>query len=121
MPSTAEVSLIRKVNVYNTSDSLIKSAEWVDIMPTIDLGKISSIGKIEYFPWNDGNFVVPGHEYRLDFWNGAEWQPIQSQISNGYELTFSGIPSGALLLLHDLTEGKEERPFTLNDGKQVWW
>ncbi|MCM1331938.1 MAG: transglutaminase-like domain-containing protein [Bacteroides sp.] len=121
VPSTPEVSLIRKVNVYDTSDSLIKSAEWVEIMPTIDLGKINSIGKIEYFPWNDGNFVVPGHEYRLDFWNGAEWQPIQSQISNGYELTFSGIPTGALLLLNDLTEGKEERPFTLNDGKQVWW
>ncbi len=117
LPSYANMSMF---NIYDKDGSIITSEAWTK-KGYIDLGTPAVISKVEYFPWNDGNFVVPGHEYRLDFWNGAEWQLIQSQISNGYELTFSGIPSGALLLLHDLTEGKEERPFTLNEGKQVWW
>ncbi len=30
-------------------------------------------------------------------------------------------PKGALLWLKNHTQGKEERIFTYEDGKQVWW
>lgn len=31
------------------------------------------------------------------------------------------LPKGALLWLKNHTQGKEERIFTYEDGKQVWW
>lgn len=51
----------------------------------------------------------------------AEWRSLGKRRSEGYELRYDNIPGGALLLLHDLTKGKEERPFTLQNGRQVWW
>lgn len=106
-----------RIVIYDKSGDVLKDT----ICDNIDLGVAYHIGKIEYFPWNDGNYVRPGHEYELVCWKHNQWQPISHQYSNGYGLTFDNIPHGALLLLHDLTEGKEERPFTLKDGKQVWW
>jgi hypothetical protein len=37
------------------------------------------------------------------------------------ELVYHNVPSGALLLLRNLTKGKEERIFTYENGEQVWW
>jgi hypothetical protein len=31
------------------------------------------------------------------------------------------MPTNALFWLRDLTKGKEERPFTYENGQQVWW
>jgi hypothetical protein len=31
------------------------------------------------------------------------------------------VPKGAILLLKDLTKGREERIFMVENGKQVWW
>ena len=31
------------------------------------------------------------------------------------------VPDNALLLLHNTTKGKEERIFTYENKKQVWW
>ncbi|WP_300502291.1 transglutaminase-like domain-containing protein [uncultured Duncaniella sp.] len=117
LPSYANMD---RFNIYDMTGSLITSESWGKKL-FIDFGHARKIGRIEYFPWNDGNFVVPDHEYELAFWNRDCWQSIGRQISRGYELTFDTIPSGALLILHDLTEGKEERPFTLQNGKQTWW
>lgn len=36
-------------------------------------------------------------------------------------LEYDNVPDNALLLLRNLTKGKEERIFTCEDGKQVWW
>ena len=36
-------------------------------------------------------------------------------------LEYDNVPDNALLLLRNLTKGKEERIFTYEDGKQVWW
>lgn len=111
---------MERLDVYDETGKLVKSGKIRD-KDYLDLGKPTHISRIDYFPWNDGNFVVPGHEYELAYWNQDHWQSIVRQVSQGYELTFDNIPSGALLLLHDLTEGKEERPFTLQDNRQIWW
>lgn len=37
------------------------------------------------------------------------------------EWLIENMPEGALLLLHDHTAGKEERPFTIQNNRQVWW
>lgn len=111
---------MERLDVYDKSGTLVKSGKIRD-KQYIDLGAPTSIGRIDYFPWNDGNFVEPGHEYELEFWNWDHWHSLGRQLSQDYELTFDNIPIGALLILHDLTAGKEERPFTLHEGKQIWW
>ena len=37
------------------------------------------------------------------------------------KLTYTNVPDNALLLLKDLTKGEEERIFTYENDKQVWW
>ena len=37
------------------------------------------------------------------------------------ELIYDNVLSNALLLLHNLSKGKEERIFTYENGRQVWW
>jgi len=117
LPSYANMD---RFNIYDKTGALVLS-EKRDKKLYFDFGSSKNIGRIEYFPWNDGNFVIPGHEYELAYWNQNHWQSIDRRISQGYTLTFDKIPIGSLLILHDLSEGKEERPFTLQDGRQIWW
>lgn len=37
------------------------------------------------------------------------------------ELIYDNVPSGALYLLKNHTEGKEERIFTYSNGQQNWY
>lgn len=114
LPSYANMD---RLDIYDKNGTLIASEK----KRLLDLGDQKTIGRIDYFPWNDGNFVVQGHDYELAYWDKDRWKAIGRQHSNDYSLTFDSIPQGALLILHDLTEGKEERPFTLNNGRQIWW
>ncbi len=114
LPSYANMD---RLDIYDKTGTLVASEK----KRLLDLGTPKTISRIDYFPWNDGNFVVPGHDYELAYWHKDRWRAIGRQHSNDYSLTFDNIPSGAHLILHDLTEGKEERPFTLNNGRQIWW
>ena len=53
----------------------------------------------------------------------ANWTSLGRQIGRRatQELVYDNVPAGALLLLHNHTKGKEERIFTYEDGRQVWW
>lgn len=85
-----------------------------------NLRKMQSIGYIEFAPRNDDNSVSPGDEYELYFWDN-EWICLGQKTAVDYFLTYENVPKGALLWLKNLTKGKEERPFTYEDGKQIWW
>lgn len=114
LPSYANMD---RLDIYDKTGALIASEK----KRIIDLGSPKALSRIDYFPWNDGNFVVPSHDYELVYWDRDKWRPIALQHADGYSLTFDSIPNGALLILHDLTKGKEERPFTLEKGIQTWW
>lgn len=114
LPSYANMD---RFDIYDKKGTLVASEK----NRIIDLGSPKAISRIDYYPWNDGNFVVPGHDYELAYWDKDRWKSIALRHSYGYSLTFDSIPNGALLILHDLTEWKEERPFTLLNGKQIWW
>lgn len=85
-----------------------------------DLGSPQKLTSIVYFPWNDDNFVVPGHEYEL-FYYDKGWISLGKQTSDNFSLIYENVPDHALLYLKDYTRGAEERPFTYVDGKQIWW
>lgn len=88
---------------------------------TIDLGeeRTSCVNAIRFAPSTDLNFVEKGHLYEL-FYFDTSWNLIGRQIAQEEKLTFTNVPSGALLLLKDKTTGKEERIFEYRDGKQIW-
>ena len=68
----------------------------------------------------DGNSVEIGDEYELFYWNG-KWVSMGKQRAKNVSVKYKGVPQNALYLLRDLTKGTEERIFTIENGKQVWW
>ena len=36
-------------------------------------------------------------------------------------LFYKSVPVGTLFMLHDCSQGKEERIFTIENGEQIWW
>lgn len=86
----------------------------------IDLGESVICDSLVYHPGNDGNFVVPGHEYEL-FYYDRRWISLGRQKADGWQVIYDHVPQGALLILKDHTAGQEERIFTYEGGSQVWW
>ncbi len=88
----------------------------------IELEHPTKLSYIMVFPRSDGNFIERGDHYSLYYWANDGWNMIEEKdaLTMG-ELEFNKIPVNALLLLCDETKGKEERIFTLEKGKQIWW
>ena len=62
-----------------------------------------------------------GDLYELFYWDGGGWASLGRKVAERPYLPWRGVPSGALLLLRDLTKGRDERIFTYEDGRQSWW
>jgi hypothetical protein len=80
------------------------------------------IDKIIYLPRNDDNCIRDGELYELFYWDN-KWISLGQQTGSNetYKLTYINAPVNALFLLRNLTKGVEERIFTYEGGKQVWW
>jgi len=80
------------------------------------------IEKIVFLPGNDDNCIRNGELYELFYWNN-KWVSLGKQLgsSETYKLKYENVPTNTLYLLRNLTKGKEERIFTYEKGKQVWW
>lgn len=86
---------------------------------TFDLQNPTWIRKILFVPRNDDNFITPGNSYELFYQDGVMgWRSLGKQIATTYELIYTNIPDGALLWLRNLTRGKEEQVFYIEEGKQ---
>lgn len=78
--------------------------------------------KIRIHPRTDGNAIYAGDVYQLQYWDKGKWNIVSECIARQQdEIRFSGVPGNALLLLHNVSRGKEERIFTYENGCQVWW
>ena len=75
-----------------------------------------------YLTRSDDNFIREGELYELYYWDG-DWISLGQRTGSRklQYLTYDNIPENALLLLRNLTKGQEERIFTYEDGRQVWW
>lgn len=86
---------------------------------TFDLQHPSWIRKILFVPRNDDNFITPGNCYELFYQNGVDgWMSLGRQVAATNEVIYDNIPEGALLWLRNLTRGKEEQVFYIEDGAQ---
>lgn len=88
---------------------------------TIDFGKDVYIDCLIYTPRNDDNFIRIGDVYEIGYNDGYEgWKYISRQKAQTDTLVFDSIPKNTLLHLRDLTRGKEEKVFYIQNGKQTF-
>ncbi len=85
-----------------------------------DFGQPREIEKVEFYPRSDDNRIVTGELYELFYWD-KKWISLGRQYGKENRLAFHNIPQNALFRIHNHTRGKEHRPFTYEEGKQVWW
>jgi hypothetical protein len=72
------------------------------------------------FPYDDTNLVKIGDTYQLLYWDREGWQTVAKQVATTTHVTFNKVPRGALLLLKDLTRGRQERVFLYQNGEQIF-
>jgi len=87
-----------------------------------DLGKGNKyfITRVRFCPRSDTNFILAGDKYELYYWAG-KWISGGMKTAKDSILNYDNIPSGTIYLLHNHTRGKEERIFTYEKEKQIWW
>jgi len=74
-----------------------------------------SIGGIEK------TYFTSGKKYELFYWKD-EWKLLGSSIASEKPLVFEKVPAGSLYwLVPEGSDKEEERIFTIEDGKQVFW
>ena len=86
----------------------------------IDAKKPIKITSFKIMARNNLNIVEPGDTYELLFFNNG-WYSLGQKIAQDHYIDFKNVPKGAILLLRDLTKGKEERIFLYENEKQIWW
>ncbi len=104
-------------DILTAFDAPIDHGAWVGM----DFSKPISIERICYTGRGDGNSIEAGDTYELFYWYNGEWASLGRQTATGINLVYNDVPKGALYLLRDLTKGQDERPFTYENGRQVWW
>ena len=97
-------------------DANVVSGAWSGL----DLGSKYMIGRVAYIFRNDDNGVKKGDDYELFYWN-KEWVSIGTKTATESKLIFGSCPTKALFLLKNMTRGTEERIFSYENGKQIWW
>ena len=79
------------------------------------------VDRVRCVPRTDDNLIHHGDLYELRYWSPDGWKIIGQQVAREKYLVFDDVPDNAILWLRDLTQGKEERIFTYENGRQVWW
>lgn len=88
---------------------------------TLDLGKPEYIGRLVYVPRNDDNYITPGDTYELLYQGSVQgWISLGRQTARERRLVYDNVPENALLWLRNLSCGKEEQVFWMENGKQVF-
>lgn len=66
-------------------------------------------------------YLTPGTEYELSVWHDG-WQAVgKYQADDKGAVVFDKVPAGGLYWLTAKDSDREERIFTLDTDKQVWW
>ncbi|WP_146161492.1 hypothetical protein [Mangrovibacterium marinum] len=86
----------------------------------VDLGEPVRLSAIRICPRNDTNYIIPGNQYELFYWDN-QWQSAGKQTATNYFLEYRNVPSGTIYWLRCLNGGREERIFTYENNKQIWW
>ena len=87
----------------------------------LDFGKKVRFDEVMYMPRNDDNFIRIGDVYELFYHNGMSgWISLGQKKAINTFLIYDNMPRGALFYLHDITRGREEQVFQIENGKQIF-
>lgn len=87
----------------------------------LDFGKPIALATIYLTLRNDGNYIYPNNTYELMYHDKDGWVSMGVKKSTDYFIEYENVPSGALYWLRNLTEGREERIFTYENGRMKFW
>ncbi len=90
-------------------------------MAGVEFDNPVSVDVVKYITKNDKNGIYPGHLYELFYFNRGKWESMGKKVATADYIEYDDVPSGALYWLRNHTEGKEERPFTVNNGRVRFW
>ncbi len=65
--------------------------------------------------------VKPGSTYELFVWLEGRWSSLGKQTAADDPVSFDEVPAGGLYWLVEEGSRRLERPFTIENGKPVWW
>lgn len=85
-----------------------------------DPGKKQSVRVTSKYPEDESNNIFQGQTYELLYWKEG-WVSLGTQVADTNYLTYDDAPSNALFWIQNHTEGKQERIFTYENEKQIWW
>lgn len=66
------------------------------------------------------SYLVSGKTYELFYWEN-EWKSLGKVTAENKPLEYQNVPSNGLYWLVEDDSKKEERIFTIRDGRQIWW
>jgi len=72
------------------------------------------------YPYNNSNLVKEHDLYELQYWDNG-WRTLDTVTARSNYVAFSHLPVKALYIMHDLTRGKQERPFSIEQKEQRFW
>jgi hypothetical protein len=111
-----------KENVFDGNpltyfEALAPDGSWVGLA----FDSPQKMEQIRYLFRNDDNSIRQGDEYELLYWNEGQWVSAGQQTGDTSFLLYKQIPSKTMYWLRNHTRGREERPFTYANGKQIFW
>lgn len=104
-------------NVLTSFDAPSGEGCWAGL----DLGRPVKVDHLIYYGRCDGNSVEIGDEYELVYWHEGAWESLGRQTATHVNVHYKDVPAGGLYLLRDHTKGVDERIFTYEEGRVVWW
>lgn len=104
---------------YTSVDLKESSGGWTGL----DFGRPRKIAKIVYAPRNRGNYIRAGYTYELFYYDCKQGWISAGQQKADDDMIEMEAPQGALLYLHCLNAGKDERIFEYDADKdlQIYW
>ena len=85
----------------------------------MDMERPTAVRYFSVSPRSDDNDVCPGNEYELFYFNGNAWESFGYQMATTNYLHFDNASLNTLLWMRDYTRGNNERPFIINDQKEI--
>ncbi|MFY0715241.1 hypothetical protein J1D01_16380 [Seonamhaeicola sp. NFXS20] len=107
-----------KINII-LDDNPLTFAGGEDFVLGMEFNEPTLIGAIEFQARNDGNHIDIGDDYELFYWD-KNWKSLGMQKAKDTVLYYD-VPKNSLLWLKNLTKGKEEHVFTINENKKQKW
>ena len=103
-------------NDYLSFSPYVLRDYWVGL----DLGAPKQISQFELCPRHDMNMIQRNHVYEL-FYFDKKWISLGKIKASADSIVYNDVPINAVLWLKNHTEGREERIFLYENGKQCFY